>query len=83
MELTCEPCAGTGVLEGDVTCTYCNGNGKVDLTDPEFKHMPAGPRRALQGLVWSMLLTTVADLQDKVNDVIDKCNDIFEKVNKS
>jgi len=88
MIINCEPCGGTGLL-GDITCMYCNGDGELDLTDPEFKHMLTGPRRALQGIIWSQMFTKlgtlqadVGDLTDKVNDIMDKCNDIFEKVNE-
>ena len=80
MIISCEPCEGTGLLD-EITCTYCGGDGEVDLVDSEFKHMLTGPRRTLRGVVWSSILTKLDDLQADMDIIKPWIEALYEDLN--
>ena len=81
MVISCWTCGGTGSVAG-VSCSVCGGDGEVDLLDDKFKQIGLGSQIAVQGQVWSTILTNQADMADKLDDIMEKCNDILEQVSE-
>jgi len=83
MIISCEPYGGTGLLN-EITCMYCGGDGEVDLLDEEFRHMMAGPRRALWGVVSSSILSKldsiIAEQASQCEDLTAALSQIWNKV---
>jgi len=75
MVVTCEICRGTGILLEE-SCPNCGGDGEVDLLDDSFKHTSHSQHRILQGNIWSIVLTAVADIEGKIDDVKEKVDEI-------
>lgn len=75
MLITCTPCSGTG-SSGGVSCTVCGGDGELDLTDANFKGIRVGDQIAIMGVVWDSLLTSVADIEGKLDAIDTKLDTI-------
>ena len=63
---TCTSCSGTGLVDGNL-CTACLGEGKTPVSSPSTRLV-------------ELLLSKIADVQDRCDDIMDKCKDIFKKV---
>ncbi len=83
MFMDCASCVD-GMTSANETCTVCAGTGEIDLTDDAFKDIRHGAMLSLTGIVWSALLTDIADIKSKLDaldvkmDTLDSHLDIIE-----
>ena len=75
MVFSCVSCGGDGI-RGGVSCLVCGGDGEIDLLDDRMSEVSYGALKALHGIVWDSLLTSVKDIEDKLDDLKDKIDEL-------